>query len=202
MGQPWGESNFIELNKYYHSNHLDLEKLDILEGISTDEAEYSEHLEGNPVEEIEVGVKVVDGLKAKSHIWEDFGAGKMVLQVINTGLRLNFTGKVPSQYKEPNNKSFKNNIEFGLEEVRKLKSNEVIEEVGEDKVLCINPMSVASNKKGKRRLCIDLSRHVNDSCRTKKFRVERVSDFTKVVKQGASVWYYDLKSDLHNIPVM
>ena len=93
VGQPWGESNFIELNKYYHSNHLDLEKLDILEGISTDEAEYSEHLEGNPVEEIEVGVKVVDGLKAKSHIWEDFGAGKMVLQVINTGLRLNFTGE-------------------------------------------------------------------------------------------------------------
>ena len=135
------------MNKYYHSNHLDLEKLDILEGISTDEAEYSEHLEGNPVE---VGVKVVDGLKAKSHIWEDFGAGKMVLQVINTGLRLNFTGKVPSQYKEPNNKSFKNNIEFGLEEVRKLKSNEVIEEVGEDKVLCVNPLSVASNRQGKR----------------------------------------------------
>ena len=120
----------------------------------------------------------------------------------NTGLRLNFTGKVPSQYKEPNNKSFKNNIEFGLEEVRKLKSNEVIEEVGEDKVLCINPMSVASNKKGKRRLCIDLSRHVNDSCRAKKLRVESVSDLTKVVKQGAWVWYYDLKSAFHHIPVM
>ena len=101
---------------------------------------------------------------------------------------MNFTGKAPSQYKEPNNKSFKNNIEFGLEEVRKLRSNEVIKEVGEDKVLFVNPMSVASNRKGKRRLCIDLSRHVNDSCRAKKLRVESVSDLTKVVKQGAWVW--------------
>ena len=70
-----------------------MEKLDILEGISADEVEYSEHLEGIPVEEIEVGVKVVDGLKAKSHVWEEFGAGKMVLQVIDIGLKLNFTGR-------------------------------------------------------------------------------------------------------------
>ena len=73
-----------------------------MEGRGTDEVEYSEHLEGIPVEEIEVGVKVVDGLKAKSHVWEEFGAGKMVLQ--------------------PNNKSFKKNIEFGVEEARKLRS--------------------------------------------------------------------------------
>ena len=38
VGQPRGD-NFMELNKYYHSNHLDWEKLDILEGISKDEVD-------------------------------------------------------------------------------------------------------------------------------------------------------------------
>ena len=63
--------------------------------------------------------------------------------------------------------------------MKKLFFNRVIEEVDKDMVVCINPMSIASNKK---RLCIDLSRHVNDSCTAKKFRVESVSEFVKVVK--------------------
>ena len=44
----------------------------------------------------------------------------------------------------------------------------------EDKVTCINPISVASNRVGKRRLCIDLSRHVNNSCMAKKFKIESI----------------------------
>ena len=102
----------------------------------------------------------------------------MVQQVIQTGLRLNFTGKSPTHYKEPNNQSFKKNKEFGIGEVLKLLTNGVIDEVGED----INPMLVVSNQIGKKRLCIDLSRHVNNSCTAKKFKIESFSDFVKVVK--------------------
>ena len=46
----------------------------------------------------------------------------MVMQIIEKGLRLNFMSKVPEKYEEPNNKSFKKNELFGVEEV----GNEVV----------------------------------------------------------------------------
>ena len=68
--------------------------------------------------------------------------------------------------------------------------------------MCINPMSIASNKKGKKRLCIDLSRHVNMVCEAKKFKVESVNEFMRAVKQGSWCWYYDLKWAFHHIVVI
>ena len=61
-----------------------------------EDLEFKEDLAGTLVEKVEVGTKVVDSLQAKSHVWVEFGAGKMVQQVIHTGLRLNFTGKSPT----------------------------------------------------------------------------------------------------------
>ena len=69
-------------------------------------------------------------------------------------------------------------------------------------VVCINPMSIASNKKGKKRLCIDLSRYVNIACKAKKFTTESVNEFTKTIKQGSWCWYYDLKSEFNRIRVI
>ena len=40
--------------------------------------------------------------------------------------------KLPTQYREKNNKSFEKNIEFGIGEVLKLLTNGVIEEVDEE----------------------------------------------------------------------
>ena len=117
-------------------------------------------------------------------------------------MRLNFASKVPSKYEEPNNKSFRENELFGVDEVKKMLENGVIEEVQEDDVGCLNPLSVASNKKGKKRLCLDLSRHVNESCQAKRFRIESVQDFIKAVKQGSWCWFYDLKSAFHHISII
>ena len=100
----------------------DIDRLDFLEGVDCEETDYSEELKGNPVEEVEQGVKVVDSLRNKSEVWVKFGAGKMVQQIVSTGLRLNFSGKVPAKYKEKNNKSFEANIQFGIDEVKKLLS--------------------------------------------------------------------------------
>ena len=52
----------------------------------------------------------------------------MVIQIIEGGLRLNFTSKVPVKYEEPNNKSFRENELFGVEEVKKMLVDGVIEE--------------------------------------------------------------------------
>ena len=40
-------------------------------------------------------------------------------------------------------------------------------------------MSVMANRKGKQRLCLDLSRRVNEAIGTKSFRIESINDFSK-----------------------
>ena len=177
----------------------------VMEGITVDfedETEYLDELEGVADNTTEVGVRVVDALDGKVGVWAEYGAGAMVQQIISKGLRLNFTQKQPTKYREKNNKSFLNNLDFGQKEVFKLVMNGVAEEVEEKDILCCNPLSVAANKKGKKRLCLDLSRHVNLSCTAQKFRIESVQEFVKVVNQGDWVVYYDLKSAFHHISVV
>ena len=116
--------------------------------------------------------------------------------IIKNGLRLNFTGSIPGKYEEPNNKSFQSNEEFGIAEVRKLLANKVIEEVDRSKVAYVNPLSMASNAKGNKRLCLDLSRHVNEYVQANKFRIELVVEFQKSVKEGSWCYYFDLRSAL------
>ena len=107
----------------------------------------------------------------------------MVQSIIKGGLRLNFSGKLSGPYMERNNKSFRDNDIFGVTQVVKLLENRVIEEVNFKDIMCVNPLSIAANKKGKQRLCLDLSRWVNKSCVAKKFRIESLDEFMRVVKQ-------------------
>jgi hypothetical protein len=68
--------------------------------------EYSKYLTGDSVDMTEPDRKVVDALKSKVGVWAEYGAGKMVQQVLKGGLRLNFSGKLPGAYQERNNKIF------------------------------------------------------------------------------------------------
>ena len=178
--------------------------LDDLEGITIDleHDDYIDGLTGTADNTDETTTRVVDALRGKTHVWSELGAGAMVTNIISKGLRLNFNKILPTQYREPNNKSFKQNIDFGTGEVFKLLKNGVIEEVAKKELTCINPLSVASNKKGKLRLCLDLSRKVNLACEAKKFKIESISDFMKVVRKGAWVVFYDLKSAFHHVEVI
>ena len=47
-----------------------------------------------------------------------------------------------------------------------------------------------------------MSREVNLACEAKKFKIESISDFMKVVRKGAWVVYYDLKSAFHHVEVI
>ena len=60
---------------------------------------------------------------------------------------------------------------------------------------------MASNKEGKLRLCIDLSRWINDHCQTKKFRIESVEDSMKTVKKVSWLYSFDLKSAFHHVNI-
>ena len=144
---------------------LSLEAFDRLEGVEDDtlDSDFTEHLTGDAVDISEGKIKVINALHGKKDVWARFGAGRMIQNILVNGLRLNFGGKLPFQYQEANNKSFINNKEFGVSQVLKLLENQVIEEVSPTDLQCVNPLSIASNRKGKQRLCLDLSRCVNEA---------------------------------------
>ena len=73
-------------------------------------------------------------------------AGKMVLQNLDNGLRLNFFAKVAVPYEEKNNKYFVLNEDFGIGDIRKLLANGVIEEVTRGEVV-LGCSRIGRNKK-------------------------------------------------------
>ena len=101
-------------------------------------------------------VKVRGTLLRHIEAWEAAGAGAFALGVIKEGFKLSMVS-TPRAYEEGNNKSFEKDREFAVEAVQKLVRLEILKEVGRSEVTCVNPLTVAINGVGKRRLCIDLS---------------------------------------------
>ena len=64
----------------------------------------------------------------------------------------------PERYREGNNKSYKDKREWANKAVFKLKKTKIVVKASREDLWCINLLIVAKNAKGKRRLCIDLSR--------------------------------------------
>ena len=175
-----------------------------------------EALEGNVVKEVfnnsvdknavviggvnELEVKVRGTLRRNVKAWEEAGAGPFALSVIKDGFKL-IMNQMPEAYEEENNKSFQKEEEFAIEAVMKLVKMEILKEVERDEVSCVNPLTVAVNDRGKKRLCIDLSRYVNDFTTAAKFRIESTLQFLQVVKVGDYLYAFDLKSAYHQIEI-
>ena len=74
-------------------------------------------------------------------------------------------------------------------------------EVRKESLWCINPLTVASNAKGKQRLCLDLSRCVNHVIKAPKFRIESIIAALQVIEQNDYMFSFDLKSTCLQIKV-
>ena len=69
----------------------------------------------------------------------------------------------------------------------------LVREVDRRSLVCVNPLTVVVNARGKRQLCIDLSRCVNKVIKAPKFKIE--STFAALqVKKGDYCFSFDLKS--------
>ena len=172
-----------------------------------------EQLEGRLVAEAHEDVEVVEliaeeDLEMQVHgtlrehygAWVEAGAGSFVLGVIREGFRLNLCEE-PGMYEEKNNRSFEQHKEFAVEAIKKLVKLKIVLEVSRKEVDCINPLTVAVNAKGKKRLCIDLSRNVNQCNEAIKFKIESTVKFLQVVNKEDYLWVFDLKSAYHQIPI-
>ena len=77
----------------------------------------------------------------------------------------------------------------------------IVEKVAREELVCINPLSVATNSKLKKKLCIDLSRKYNGLSQSKKFRIESTREALQVIRRGDWMFSFNLKSAYLMIPV-
>ena len=106
---------------------------------------------------------------------------------------------MPEQIELKNNKSARDNTQFVKEEVKKLLAKGCVEKV-EKRPTVANPLTVATNKSGKKRLVLDC-RHLNKCLAKFKFKYEDVSVARQLFEKGTHLFSWDLHSAFHHISV-
>ena len=76
----------------------------------------------------------------------------------------------------------------------KLVRAKLVREVDRWSLVCVIPLTVVTNAKGKRWLCIDLSRCVNKVIKAPKFKIESTFAALQVIEKGDYCFSFDLKS--------
>ena len=84
-------------------------------------------------------------------------------------------------------------------EVQKLLAKGCVEKV-EIRPSVVNPITVATNKSGKKRLVLDI-RHLNKCLAKFKFKYKDVSVARQLFQKGTHLFSWDLRSAYHHISV-
>ena len=135
-------------------------------------------------------------LKSKLSFWQTIQANPVVLNIIENGYSIPFVTKPPRKFNK-NNRSALANASFVSEAVADLLNKGCIAMVS-DCPEVVNPLSVAFNRSGKKRLILDLHEvnlHIwKDKVKFEDFKVA----LTYFKKQGF-MFKFDLKSGYHHI---
>ena len=132
----------------------------------------------------------------------DLKADIWTLNVIQEGYRLPFSNE-PGAYQERNNKSARQEKPYLIESVASLKDRGVVKRL-QCRPWCTNPLTVSSRLvegKLKKRLCIDLSRHVNLFLMIEAMTMNTLDKSLALVQPGDWMATYDLTSAFHHIPI-
>ena len=111
-------------------------------------------------EEKDLDNKVHDTLARHARFWRNSGATDFAVSVVENGY-VPQMWENPQNYEEKNNGSYREEKVWANEVVFKLAKAKLVREVDRRSLCCVNPLMVAKNARGKKRLCLDLSRCVN-----------------------------------------
>ena len=151
----------------------------------------------DPLEEQDVlaGVQINNRTKECLQEWVSLGtASQECPKIIKTGLYINIERADKHSYEESNNRSFTSDVAFGVKAIEELLVTGAVEVCSKADLRAINPLSIAINSRGKKRLCLDLSRYVNIFTKTKKCSLEAVNTFARTVRRGDFMVIFDLSS--------
>jgi hypothetical protein len=147
--------------------------------------------------------RAVGSVHEKVGFWEKIlEADKYVLGIVKYGYRIPvISGTELITYRERNNRSARMESEFVQVEVERLLSLGLAVEC-DAPPLCTNPLSVAYKLKPdgsyKRRLVIDLSRHINCLILDSKFRMTTFGDVLACTMPGDYQYVFDLEAAYHH----
>lgn len=132
--------------------------------------------------------------------WEnELKANDWVLDTLAHGYALPFHS-VPLAQELANNLSARQEEKFVRQEVCKLQAQGVVRFVSE-KPTVVSPLTVAVNAKGKKRLCLDLSRTVNDAINIPAVVLADLKAALQITERGDWQGVYDLASAYHHIKI-
>ena len=143
--------------------------------------------------------KGVKGRLAK-HIefWMNIEASDLVLDTIRNGYVIPFVNPPVSMYFK-NNKSALDNSEFVDQTVSELVDSGCVHKVPFIPYV-VNPLSVATNKSGKKRLILDLS-VLNKFVKKQKFKFEDWKLAIQFFKEDSYLYKFDLRSGYHHFDI-
>ena len=115
--------------------------------------------------EIISGKRSIHSPSSLKYYKEELGANQYVMTILEQGLKFPFR-QLPDNYEEKNNRSVQDNERLVWDKMMEWEEAKYIRRVTV-KPKCVNPLSVSEKfdlqtKKLKRRLCLDMSRYVND----------------------------------------
>ena len=128
-----------------------------------------------------------------ARFWRESGASSFAISVVENGY-VPQMWENPQEYEEKNNGSYREEKSWANEAVVKLARARLVREVDRRSLVCVNPLTVAKNARGKRRLCIDLSRCVNKVIKAPKFKIESTIAALQVIEKDDFCFSFDLKS--------
>ena len=135
--------------------------------------------------------------------WEnDLKADIWTMNVVQEGYKLPFSTP-PGKYQERNNKSARQEKPYLITSVASLRERGVVKKL-RCRPWCTNPLTVSSRSvEGtvKKRLCIDLSRHVNLFLMMEAMTMNTLDKSLALVQPGDWMATYDLTSAFHHIPI-
>ena len=135
----------------------------------------------------------VGRLKQSLHKWEQIGASRYILNVIENGYTL------PLKVCLRNNKSMRENANFVSEVINNLLQKGVVSEC-ESQPHVVNPLTVAFNKASKPRLVLDC-RHINPLLHKFKFKYEDIKTEENMFEKGTFLFTFDLREAYQNISI-
>ena len=153
-------------------------------------------------EEADATSRVTTTLRDHFSHWKKTGASQFSLSVIKEGYKIKLEDCPEGQkYEEKNNKSYEKHEAFANEAVAKMERIKVVERVKKEDCRFINPLTVAVNNDGKKRLCISLSRSLNKYVKAKKFKIRSHKEVAEMVEEGHYGFGFDLRSYYHQVPI-
>jgi hypothetical protein len=137
-------------------------------------------------------------IRNKFTFWESIGTNAYMLQVIRYGYVLPFVSR-PQKVNSENNMSALNNGIFVAEAIAELVASKAVSMISYEPEV-MNPLTVAINVKGKKRLVLDL-REVNPFLWKEKIKFDDWKVAQEYLDIGGYMYCFDLKSGYHHIEI-